>query len=475
MLTQVSPTQWQFTPQSSRYGDYIVRLTETSTSTVDDKAFGIRLPNSNLLIPGFNAVGDRTVHLNSSVGDKSIAAANSTHNETFSGMDWVSWWPYLTELYSYVETLTVGSGTSTADTEIIWRPSFVGSSTTIFATFTAALSAALQATGFSRIIMDASLSSSFTIPDSSQDGQSRVLLVGPRRNGDSVTVTFSTNSVLTNFRGLEVSTNSVVTLSAAAAGPTGTFFNQTDHTIPFSWAGNIAQTGGGNRYFWKDNSVGAPTSTARHLNLSNILWSGASNMFGTINALTVNLSGPNALPSGTDIFVATGTVALILNVAAGLGYSASAWQSWTGSVTVNRKAIATSIATESPVGANWPEGSPSQLTDALNKLAARIVVVESFVNPLVFNREKWMFVTGGAGNLDIQLAGSGHSAAQEVTIRLWILASATYTSLSINAAFGQDGNPVATFDPTKGYHVYITRATDGTNTTFAVSSKVVTL
>lgn len=473
-LVQVSPTQWQFTPQASRYGDYIVRLTETSTNTIDDKAFGVRLPNSGLLPVGFNAVGDRTVHLNSTLGDKATAALSSTHNETVTGFDWTGWWPYITELFYYVDTLTVGTGTSTADTEIIWRPGFGGTSSIIFSTFSAALSAALQASGNSRIILDPSLSSTFNLPDSVQDLQSRVLIEGPRLNGLTANIVFNTNSEILNGKGLEINSDSVVTLSSTVGGPNTTFFNQSNYQVGFTFSGNIARSGGGGRYFWKDTSVGAPTTTPRNLYISNSLWTASSNMFGTINALTVHLSGPNAMPAAADIFTASGTVALVVNVAAGTGYSATSWQSWTGPVTVNRRAIATSISTDSPVAANWPEGSPAQVMDALAKLAARITVVESFVNPIVFNRDKWMFVTGGAGTLNLQLAGSGHSTAVETTVRIWILATASYTGLTVDAAFGQDGNPVATFDQNKGYHVYITRVTDGTNVTFAVSSKVVT-
>lgn len=470
-LIQVSPTQWQFTPEVAAYGDYIIRLTETATDTVDDKAFGIRLPNSGLLPLGLNARGSNTVHLNSSVPEKALAALTSTHNETVSGYDWLGWWPFITELYTYVENLAMGGGSSTAYTEVIWRPSFGGSSSTVFGTFAGALTAALQATGYAKIILDASLSSTFTLPNAAQNGQSRVLIEGPRRNGDSISVVFDTNTVMQDFTGMVCFSNSVVTLSAAAAG---TFFENTDYRNSFEFAGNIARTGAGNRQFWTDSSSGAASSVPRILNLYRNTWTGVANMFATVNALTVNLSGPDALPAFADTFTASGSVALVLNVAAGTGFSSTNWASWTGAVTVNRRAVATSIATDSPVSGNWPEGSPAQLTDAINKLAARVTVVETFVNPLVFNRDKWMFVSGGAGTLTLTLAGGGHSTASEVTIRIWIPAASTYTALAIDGAFGQDGNPVADFDASKGYHVYITRATDGVNITFAVTGKVVT-
>ncbi len=472
-LIQISPTQWQFTPQASCYGDYIVRLTEITSDTIDDKAFGVRLTNSNLLPLGFNARGSNTVSLTSSVGVKAAAALYSTHNETFSGMDWLGWWPYLHELYTYVESLSSGLGSSSSDTQVIWRPGFGGSSPTIHSTFAAALAAALTATGYSKIILDASLSSTFTMPNTSSSGQSRVAIEGPRRNGDNISIVFDTNSLLTDFTSMTIPSNSVVTFSAAAAGPQAAFFVQTDYRIPFTFAGNIARTGAGNRAFWKDTSTGAATSVPRILNLYNSMWTAVNNMFTTINALTVNLSGPEALPAAADTFTASGSVALVINVAAGTGFNATNWASWTGPVTINRRAVATSIATDSPVGANWPEGSPAQITDALNKLAARITVVETFVNPLVFNRDKWMFVTGGAGTLTLTLAGAGHSTASEVTIRIWIPQSSTYTGLAIDGAFNQDGNPVADFDQNKGYHVYITRATDGVTTTYSVTGKVV--
>lgn len=112
-LSQVGPSQWEFTPTALRYGSYTVVMIEaagTDDETIDIKDFGIRLPNSNLLIPGMNGRADPDVNLDSSAADKTTAAAAAYNNVTNAeGLDWVGWWQSMRELYEYVDTVTGAS------------------------------------------------------------------------------------------------------------------------------------------------------------------------------------------------------------------------------------------------------------------------------------------------------------------------------------------------------------------------------
>lgn len=100
----------------------------------------------------------------------------------------------------------------------------------------------------------------------------------------------------------------------------------------------------------------------------------------------------------------------------------------------------------------------------------------SIVNPLVFDKNKLFFIeSGGSGVLNLQLAGSGHSAtATVVEIFIYIAPNSGYTSVTAAAEFSQDGNPFTAFDPTKGYQIFVTRFTNGSRITHAMTGKVVT-
>jgi hypothetical protein len=474
VLSQVNSTTWQFTPANGLFGEeYLVELTETVTSTVDAKSFGIRSPNAGLLLPAFGSRAPNTVHYSSTTGEKNAAASIATQNEGAAAPAWAGWHPFVREIFDAVESI-YSTSTDTARKEVIWRPTFSGNSSTVFGTFAEALAAALQSSGDAVIILDPSLSSTFALPNSTSDGDDRVSIEGPKTVGTTITITFNTNSMLTAFTGITAHPGTAIVLNGAAAGAEGTFFYQDESSTHFTVSGNVSRSGAGNRFILKDESADAATSVERYLTLNDFRSAGAAGLFASINKLHVIIRGPLGLPAVAGMFVNQGSQDLIVELGGGVKYDATAWSTWTpGTVTLVRGSTLQSIGLDSVVSANWPEGSPAHALAAIATLAARIPVVEAFVNPLVFNRDKWMFVTGGAGVLNISVAASGHSTAVETTIRIWILATATYTDLTLDAGLGQDGDPVANFDPSKGYQLFISRVTDGSSTTFVVSGKVV--
>lgn len=108
-LTQVAPDQWTFAPTPACYGSYKVWMVEaegTSQETTDEKVFGIRLPNTGMLIPALNEVGDPTIHIGSSPTEKELAAKLTTNNEaTPEGIRYAGWWRTFSELVMSIEEL----------------------------------------------------------------------------------------------------------------------------------------------------------------------------------------------------------------------------------------------------------------------------------------------------------------------------------------------------------------------------------
>lgn len=113
-LVQNLPNQWEFTPTASNHGEYIVRMIEaegTANETEDIKVFGIRLPNSGLLITGLNSRGDTAINLSSTAAEKTAAAIISFNNEPLTEdptITWSNWWGAMSELFGVVEGLSGG-------------------------------------------------------------------------------------------------------------------------------------------------------------------------------------------------------------------------------------------------------------------------------------------------------------------------------------------------------------------------------
>lgn len=113
-LAQASSASWTFNAQATRHGSYLVRMVEaegTQFETEDIKLFGIRLPNSNLLIPALNEKGDPTVTLASNATAKERAARVSFNDEPNpEGLRWVAWWQAMRDLIMAVENGGGGGG-----------------------------------------------------------------------------------------------------------------------------------------------------------------------------------------------------------------------------------------------------------------------------------------------------------------------------------------------------------------------------
>jgi hypothetical protein len=358
---------------------------------------------------------------------------------------------------------------------VVWRPGGTDSGR-IFAAFTDALTAALAQPGLVTIVLDVTNSTTFTPSDAVHDGQSRVMLQAPYDDATAITMVFGDATELLNFAGFINPLPALVTLSAAAAGPTGTFFRQTDRNLRFHFEGFFGRTGAGNRRYWHD--AGTTGATTRLL-LRNLLWTWYAGCFAfsgtSTTTVVVYVDGGGSIGATTDSFaLLSGTPALSVRLVDPIEYAAVAWAAWGGAVTVARFAKALSVGLGTLVATDWPEGVPDNSGTALNTLAARAPVKGTAGEPVTFDRDKWIVITGGAGTLTLQPAASGHSSATEVTVRYWIKASATHTGLALHADYGQDGNPVADFDQNKGYLVFITRANLGADgVTYSVTGKVV--
>src|SRR5690606_29421586 len=112
-IGQTSGSEWFFDPTASRHGSYLVRLIEsegTADQTIDEKVFGIRLPNTQLLIPAFNEKGDPVVRMNDSAERKTEAARITHNDESADGLRFLGWWPALRDLFLAVETGGGGGG-----------------------------------------------------------------------------------------------------------------------------------------------------------------------------------------------------------------------------------------------------------------------------------------------------------------------------------------------------------------------------
>lgn len=100
-IGSTSPSEWYFDPTASNHGSYLVRMIEregTADQSIDEKVFGIRLPETQLLIPAFNEKGDPEVTLVDTVERKATAAALTHNNELRSGIAYAAWWWALRDL-----------------------------------------------------------------------------------------------------------------------------------------------------------------------------------------------------------------------------------------------------------------------------------------------------------------------------------------------------------------------------------------
>lgn len=129
VLAQLSDVQWEFDPQPSRYGEYVVRMIEaegTAQETEDIKAFGIRYSVSGLLLPALNSRGDPNVNLSSTTAEKVAAAVASFQNESLPDaptINYANWWQSMRELYEQVEAL---SALPTGIVQsVVWDPDIV--------------------------------------------------------------------------------------------------------------------------------------------------------------------------------------------------------------------------------------------------------------------------------------------------------------------------------------------------------------
>lgn len=476
VLVQESPSVWSFTPKSGVYNEYLVEMYESSTNTRDVKAFGIAMPNSGLVVPAHQARGVRTVNLSSTTGEKNAAALVSTHNTPLGGRNYLGWWPHLRNLFYKVEELagaSPGTSSGSAFKEVIWRPAYAGSNPLIHATFDAALAEALTSPGIAVIVMDASLSSTFAMPNVASDGESRVLLEAPRVQTGTYTISFGTNDECKDFLGLVVRPGVSVVLSASAGGPNGTFFNLSNEKINFLIQGNITTTGAGARTILTDKST-ALSSVQRQIVIrdrSSALAASSISMAGNTHVL---VTGPRTITSaGAAIVAASGTPTLSLEFTEGAGLPPSAYSGWSGSVSVTTFPSAEFVSSAQS-SSDWYEGTPSTVKNALEALAARDLTSTTFNAALTFDRNKAHLLASGTGDVEFTLAGSGHSLATCTDIVVWVKANSGVTSLSVNAAFNQQGNPFVNFDPTKGYQAFFSRLNfGGSDVTYAITGKVV--
>lgn len=476
VLAQESPTVWSFNPQSGVYNDYLIELTETATNTVDVKAFGIPMPNSGLIIPAHQARGNRLVHLASASGDKSIAAAGSTHNVSLSGRKYMGYWPRLRSLFLKVEQLSgsiASTSGSTAVKEVIWRPTYGGTNPLIRSTFADALTEAKLAPGQSVIVMDASLSTTFALPNSETEGESKVSLRAPREAG-TYTITAGSSDVLDDFVSVEAPPGTTLVFSASAAGPSSTFFKVTNEKINFQIRGNVTVTGAGNRSLVRDTSVAA-ASVERTLTIADRSAALSAGFITLAGNSRVYVTGPRVVASASSGAIAaiSGTPTIAFEFAQGSGLPSAAYAGWPGTVTINTHPLAGYIAADQ-VSTDWPEGTPVLVKDALSKLAARDFAVAAHAANIQYNRNKIVLIASGSGALELGVAASGHASAPVIDVMIWIKANSGVTSLSAHADYGQVGNPFVNFDPTKGYQAFFTRFNfGGTDICYAVSGKVI--
>ena len=107
-LTQVSTHVWRFTPLASAYGSYRIELTTDlglATESTQIRIFGIRLPDSGLLVPAANESADSRATLENNTGATIAASENNEAFAPFSGGSSFGWWKTQRDLIMAVQNV----------------------------------------------------------------------------------------------------------------------------------------------------------------------------------------------------------------------------------------------------------------------------------------------------------------------------------------------------------------------------------
>lgn len=245
-LVQASPSTWYFDPQPGRYGEYAVRLVESEGNpdeTEDIKAFGIRLPVSQLLIPALNSRGDFNVNLASDPSEKVTAAAISFQNEPLpdaAAIDYANWWQSQRELYLKVEELAAAVGGATGlffwDVDGTMAPA--GNVFTTWSEVFAAASA-FEATA-DIILFSEDENATFTIPAGTYDCGADIGLVAW---GNNYTLEFAEGAVLENLRAIDAGKISRASVGTDFVGTRLNLVNLDNEAYPTSNACIVQDVG----------------------------------------------------------------------------------------------------------------------------------------------------------------------------------------------------------------------------------------
>lgn len=379
-LEQVAPNQWRFKPKAGCRGEYAPRIIEaenTDSESDDIKAFGIRTAVAGLLIPALNSRGDYSVNLASSGGDKTAAARISFQNEPLpdnAEINWANWWQAQRELVEAVETLYAASPASADGVNVFtWEPLYAGSSPNVYSTFALAYAAALACDGPARIVMQIGASSTFSIPvDQVYDGEDRMTLVAPQ-TGATVQLSFGAATEFLNWAGVIGSQQGMLNFSAAAAGPNATFFRFTSPGCVPVFKGQIAKLPGSTLRSLISIVHSNPISNARTLMLGRGVQIDNAGDVKCDGRLFLHFIEPEVLTAAgaVDDSPAHSQELTVVYWADYPLAATSIGSTWAGPISELRQDEAIATAYDPATPADWPEGAPIQVADALDKLAAR--------------------------------------------------------------------------------------------------------
>lgn len=100
------PDIWEFDPTAAAYGSYLIELRDDGVP-IEQRVFGVRLPESGLLIPAFHERASRSATwLNDGADQVELANNNATDfaNSDLNAVPYAGYWRSLDELYRFVES-----------------------------------------------------------------------------------------------------------------------------------------------------------------------------------------------------------------------------------------------------------------------------------------------------------------------------------------------------------------------------------
>lgn len=107
-----NPKVWTFTPTAARYGTFRIQVIEDEglpTEQIETRIFGIRLPETGILIPALNEVSNPDASLDNAGASVTTDSENNAIDylvSTYNNWPYSGWWRAQQELYTMVETLT---------------------------------------------------------------------------------------------------------------------------------------------------------------------------------------------------------------------------------------------------------------------------------------------------------------------------------------------------------------------------------